>query len=148
MGIAYSTIGTVSYSLHSCLYQYPVLTSLWVDFPVTHRPFLPISEPAVILEKTEPITVMAGNPFTLECKVGGTPELITKWYKDGRELKSDRKYQITFFNNISTLKVFSADRGDRGLYTFEVHNEVGDSSCTSSVDVSGQLYVFIVHSCL
>lgn len=87
---------------------------------------------------------MAGNPFTLECKVGGTPELITKWYKDGRELKSDRKYQITFFNNISTLKVFSADRGDRGLYTFEVHNEVGDSSCTSSVDVSGQLYVLFI----
>lgn len=91
---------------------------------------------------------MAGNPFTLECKVGGTPELITKWYKDGRELRSDRKYQITFSNNISTLKVFSADRGDRGLYTFEVHNEVGDSSCTSSVDVSGQLSVFVVHPCL
>lgn len=91
---------------------------------------------------------MAGNPFTLECKVGGTPELITKWYKDGRELRSDRKYQITFFNNISTLKVFSAGREDRGLYTFEVHNEVGDSSCISSVDVSGQLYVFIVHTYL
>lgn len=86
---------------------------------------------------------MAGNPFTLECRVGGTPELITKWYKDGRELRSDRKYQITFFNNISTLKVFSAEKSDRGLYTFEVHNEVGDSSCTSSVDVSGQLSIFL-----
>uniref|UniRef100_A0A8C2U117 Ig-like domain-containing protein n=1 Tax=Coturnix japonica TaxID=93934 RepID=A0A8C2U117_COTJA len=72
--------------------------------------FLQVLEPAVILEKTEPITVMAGNPFTLECKVGGTPELITKWYKDGRELRNDRKYQITFFNNISTLKVFSAEK--------------------------------------
>lgn len=88
---------------------------------------------------------MAGNPFTLECKVGGTPQLITTWYKDGRELRSDRKYQITFSNNISTLKVFSADRGDRGLYTFEVHNEVGESSCTSSVDVSGQLYICYSH---
>lgn len=92
--------------------------------------------------------MMAGNPFTLECKVGGTPELITKWYKDGRELRSDRKYQITFFNNISTLKVFSAERGDRGLYTFEVHNEVGDSSCTSSVDVSGQLYILSLKAVL
>lgn len=84
------------------------------------------------------MTVMGGNPFSLECKVGGTPELFTRWLKDGRELRTDRKYQISFFNNVSTLRVLSAGAGDSGLYTFEVHNEVGESSCTSSVDVSGE----------
>lgn len=83
------------------------------------------------------MSVTAGDSFTLECTVGGTPELITKWFKDGRELQSGRKYQITFSNKVATLKVLSADAGDRGLYTFEVKNEVGESSCTSSVDVSG-----------
>lgn len=96
-----------------------------------------ISEPAVILEKPEPMTVTAGNTFTLECTVGGTPELITKWFKDGRELTNSRKHQISFSNKVATLRVLSADMDDRGLYTFEVQNEVGQSSCTSSVDVSG-----------
>uniref|UniRef100_A0A8C4YIZ7 Ig-like domain-containing protein n=1 Tax=Gopherus evgoodei TaxID=1825980 RepID=A0A8C4YIZ7_9SAUR len=87
-----------------------------------------IKEPAVILEKPEPMSVTAGDSFTLECTVGGTPELITKWFKDGRELQSGRKYQITFSNKVATLKVLSAETGDRGLYTFEVQNEVGESS--------------------
>ncbi|XP_026502412.1 titin-like, partial [Terrapene carolina triunguis] len=98
-----------------------------------------IKEPAVILEKPEPMSVTAGDSFTLECTVGGTPELITKWSKDGRELQSGRKYQITFSNKVATLKVLSAEAGDRGLYTFEVKNEVGESSCTSSVDVSDRI---------
>uniref|UniRef100_A0A7M4F4P0 Ig-like domain-containing protein n=1 Tax=Crocodylus porosus TaxID=8502 RepID=A0A7M4F4P0_CROPO len=70
-------------------------------------PLLP-AEPAVILEKPEPMTVMGGNPFSLECKVAGTPELFTRWLKDGRELRTDRKYQISFFNNVCTLRVLSA----------------------------------------
>uniref|UniRef100_A0A8C9MDQ3 Ig-like domain-containing protein n=1 Tax=Serinus canaria TaxID=9135 RepID=A0A8C9MDQ3_SERCA len=101
-------------------------------------PSLPISEPAVILEKTEPITVMAGNPFTLECKVGGTPELITKWYKDGRELKSDRKYQISFFNNISTLKLNALDVTDTGSYTCVAANVAGSDECSAFLTVQGQ----------
>lgn len=110
---------------------------LWIIF------FIP--EPAVILEKPEPMVVTAGNAFTLECTVGGTPELITKWLKDGRELANSRKHQISFSNKIATLKVLSADMNDRGLYTFEVHNEVGKSSCTSSVDVSGLLQIFLLN---
>lgn len=91
----------------------------------------------MILEKSEPMIVTAGTAFTLECTVGGTPELITKWFKDGRQLANSRKHQIIFSNKVATLKVLSADMDDRGLYTFEVQNEVGKSSCTSSVDVSG-----------
>ncbi|KAH0621546.1 hypothetical protein JD844_022941 [Phrynosoma platyrhinos] len=101
--------------------------------------YLQVLEPAVILEKPEPMTVTAGSAFSLECTVGGTPELIAKWFKDGRELSNSRKHQITFFNKVATLKVLSADMDDRGLYTFEVHNEVGKSSCTSSVDISDHI---------
>lgn len=91
----------------------------------------------MILEKPEPMTVTAGHAFTLECTVGGTPELMAKWFKDGRELASSRKHQITFYNKVATLRVLSADMDDRGLYSFEVQNEVGKSSCTLSVNVSG-----------
>ncbi|OCT63664.1 hypothetical protein XELAEV_18044763mg [Xenopus laevis] len=96
---------------------------------------LSIIEPARIVEKPEPTRVTAGDTCSLECTVAGSPELVTKWYKNAKELKSDKKYSISFFNKTSTLKILLAERGDSGAYTFEVMNEVGESSCTVSVDV-------------
>jgi titin len=95
-------------------------------------------EPATIVEKPEPMTVTTGNPFTLECVVAGTPELSAKWFKDGRELSSGSRHHITFVRNLASLKIPSAEMNDKGLYTFEVENRVGKSSCTVSVHVSGE----------
>lgn len=89
------------------------------------------------MEKPDPMRVTAGDTCSLECTVAGSPELTTKWYKDAREIRSDQKYSITFSNKRSTLKIMSANRGDSGAYTFEVMNDVGESSCTVSVDVLG-----------
>lgn len=83
--------------------------------------------------------VTIGDTCTLECKVAGTPELSTGWFKDGKELTSGQKYRITFLNKVSTLKIMAAEKEDGGLYTFAVQNDVGKSSCTASVDVLGWL---------
>lgn len=83
--------------------------------------------------------VTIGDACTLECKVAGTPQLSTGWFKDGKELTSSQKYRITFLNNVSTLKIMDAEKEDGGLYTFAVQNDVGKSSCTASVDVLGWL---------
>lgn len=83
--------------------------------------------------------VTIGDACTLECKVAGTPELSTGWFKDGKELTSSQKYRITFLNKVSTLKIMDAEKEDAGLYTFAVQNDVGKSSCTASVDVLGWL---------
>lgn len=83
--------------------------------------------------------VTIGDACTLECKVAGTPELSTGWFKDGKELTSSQKYRITFLNKVSTLKIMDAEKEDGGLYTFAVQNDVGKSSCTASVDVLGWL---------
>lgn len=97
-----------------------------------------LPEPARIVEKPEPMTVTTGNPFTLECVVAGTPELSAKWLKDGRELSSGSRHHITFVRNLASLKIPSAEMNDKGLYSFEVENSVGKSSCTVSVHVSGE----------
>lgn len=81
--------------------------------------------------------VTVGDTCTLECKVGGTPELSVGWFKDGKELASSEKYKITFYNNLSTLKILDSESEDSGLYTFEVQNNVGKSGCTASVEVLG-----------
>lgn len=83
--------------------------------------------------------VTIGDACTLECKVAGTPQLSTGWFKDGKELTSSQKYRITFLNNVSTLKIMDTEKEDGGLYTFAVQNDVGKSSCTASVDVLGLL---------
>ncbi|XP_029766379.1 titin-like, partial [Terrapene carolina triunguis] len=96
---------------------------------------LTVLEPAIIVEKAEPMRVTVGDVCTLECKVAGTPELSVGWFKDGKELTSSHKYKITVHNKVSTLKILDSEKGDSGLYTFAVQNDVGKTSCTASVDV-------------
>ncbi|XP_039598490.1 titin-like, partial [Polypterus senegalus] len=96
---------------------------------------LSVLEPAAIVEKPAPVSVTAGDAASLECTVVGTPELKAKWFKDGKELVSGRKYKITLVKNVAALKFLSAEKGDTGEYTFEVKNDVGASSCTTTVTV-------------
>lgn len=90
------------------------------------------------MDKTENVSVTAGDTAALECTVSGTPELIPKWYKDGMELSSGRKHKIAFAKMISSLKVLSAEKGDTGEYTFEIKNQVGSDSCKMHLTVLGQ----------
>uniref|UniRef100_A0A8C0FHM6 Ig-like domain-containing protein n=1 Tax=Bubo bubo TaxID=30461 RepID=A0A8C0FHM6_BUBBB len=85
-------------------------------------------EPAKIIEKSEMIQVTAGEPAILEYTVTGTPELKTKWFKDGRPLPASKKYRISFKNNIAQLKFYATEMQDSGEYTFEISNDVGISS--------------------
>lgn len=77
------------------------------------------------------IKVTVGDPVSLDCKVTGSPELKVKWMKDGKELQSIRQHKLMFENNISSLKIQSAQRENEGEYVFEVANHI--SSCTCRV---------------
>lgn len=99
------------------------------------------SEPATIVESLESLNAKAGDTATLEVTVSGTPELKTKWFKDGVELSSGSKYKITFSKMVSTLKVLSAGKGDTGEYSFEVQNEAGSVSCKTNLTVLGWCHI-------
>eukprot|EP00062_Callorhinchus_milii_P005912 gi/632946130/ref/XP_007888405.1/ PREDICTED: titin-like [Callorhinchus milii] len=92
-------------------------------------------KPAKIIEKAEPISVTAGDPATLEFIIAGTPELKAKWFKDGKELLSPRKYKTILSDKVASLKIFSVERDDSGEYSFEVKNDVGSCSCKTSITV-------------
>ncbi|XP_072118273.1 titin-like [Mobula birostris] len=96
---------------------------------------LSVTEPAQILEKPEPLSVTSGTMAILECVVAGTPELKVRWFKNQEELTSSRKYKVTFVNKVAALKIQSVDKDDSGEYAFEVQNEFGHSSCTTSLTV-------------
>lgn len=101
-----------------------------------------VVEPAKIIEKAEMTQVTAGEPAILEYTVTGTPELKTKWFKDGKPLPASKKYRISFKNNIAQLKFYAAEMQDSGEYTFEISNDVGISSCTTSFTVLGWYCLF------
>ncbi|RXN00522.1 Titin [Acipenser ruthenus] len=71
---------------------------------------LSVLEPAAILEKPEPISVTAGDPVTLECTISGTPELKGKWFRNGNEMVSGRKYKMTLSKNVAALKILSTEK--------------------------------------
>lgn len=96
-----------------------------------------IPEPAKIVDKPDYLSVTAGDIAALEVKVCGTPELTPKWFKDGVELASGRKYKISFSRMISSLNVLSAEKVDSGEYTFEVMNEVGKDLSKINLTVLG-----------
>lgn len=83
------------------------------------------------------IDVTEGDPATLQCKFSGTKPITGKWFKDGKELMLGPKYKISVTDTVSVLKVLHTEKKDSGEYVFEVHNDVGSSSCSASINVLG-----------
>lgn len=81
----------------------------------------------------------AGDSATLECTISGSPDLKVKWFKDGKEMISGRKYKMTLKDNVASMKILAAERGDTSEYRMELSNKVGKDQCTCSVTVLGQL---------
>uniref|UniRef100_A0A8C5WLH3 Ig-like domain-containing protein n=1 Tax=Leptobrachium leishanense TaxID=445787 RepID=A0A8C5WLH3_9ANUR len=81
------------------------------------------------------VNVTERDPVTLECTVAGTPELLVRWLKDGRQIMPSRYYTLSFEDNISRLRIQSVSKEDSGEYTFKVENDFGFSSCTAYVTV-------------
>ena len=98
------------------------------------------------MDKPDALSVTAGDIAALEVKVGGSPELIPKWFKDGVELATGRKYKISFSKMISSLKVLSTERLDTGEYTFEVKNEIGRDLSKINLVVLGWCPTPILHA--
>lgn len=83
------------------------------------------------------IKVTIGDPVSLECKVTGSPELRVKWMKDGKELQSKPQQKLSFENNVSCLKIQSAQMENGGDYIFEVANHIDTCHCKVKLVVLG-----------
>lgn len=79
----------------------------------------------------------SGEIAALQVTVSGSPELVTKWFKDDKELSAGAKYQMSFSKKVAILKIRSADKADAGEYKLEVTNHVGTASSRTNLSVSG-----------
>uniref|UniRef100_A0A8C3F4K7 Ig-like domain-containing protein n=1 Tax=Chrysemys picta bellii TaxID=8478 RepID=A0A8C3F4K7_CHRPI len=78
-----------------------------------------------------------GLPVTFDCGITGSEPIEVTWAKNNQEIRTGRKYQISYVDNIAYLTVLNIDNADSGTYTCHASNEVGKDSCTAQLSIKG-----------
>lgn len=61
------------------------------------------------------------------------------WFKDGKELSSSDKYQITFVEGTASLDISRVDMNDAGNFICRATNSVGSKDSSGALIVQGWL---------
>ena len=82
-----------------------------------------------------------GKVVKMEARVSGSQPLSISWFKDGSQIHSSDKHDLSFKDNTALLCLKDTSVSDRGLYSCEATNEAGKVSLQVSLTISG-VYVF------
>uniref|UniRef100_A0A8C6PLU9 Neuregulin 2a n=1 Tax=Nothobranchius furzeri TaxID=105023 RepID=A0A8C6PLU9_NOTFU len=82
-----------------------------------------------------PILVDEGSKLIVKCEATGSPVLTYTWFKDGNELKKNKKVKIRSNAKSSRVQISKAKLEDSGNYTCVVENKLGKDNSTGTVNV-------------
>ncbi|XP_067629054.1 obscurin isoform X3 [Eurosta solidaginis] len=83
--------------------------------------------------------VSQGDDLILECKIAGSPIPLTRWYKDGEELKPNEHIKISSLpSGLAKLEITNIQPIDSGAFKVVVANPFGEISSLCAVAVNPQ----------
>lgn len=86
---------------------------------------------------SEHIEDMEGKLVKIEGRVSGSQPMTVTWFKDGTEIYSSDKYDISLKSNVAVLCIKSSQVVDSGRYSCQAANEAGKTSCDIKVGILG-----------
>ncbi|XP_023933258.1 titin isoform X1 [Lingula anatina] len=110
----------------------------------------PVSEPVIVKEPvvgTAPellspmsdVTAVMPEKAALSCDISlGEPEAEITWFKDNKEIKSGKKYEISYAEEVAALVILETDLKDSGQYRCEVANKIGKVTTQAKLTVQAK----------
>ena len=88
-----------------------------------------------------------GSCKRLECRVIGFPRPSIRWYKNGENITSHRRYKFDYSRDgYIVLIIENISQKDQGVYQCRADNSEGMASTSAKLHVKGKNYTLFYHT--
>lgn len=91
------------------------------------------------VKKMSSIELCEEDLARFEVRVSGTPQPEVQWFKNGRSLEGDERYEFHADDDMHSLELSNCLLSDGGLYNCTATNEAGQTSCSGELTVIEKL---------
>lgn len=83
------------------------------------------------------VEAVKGTAALMECEVVGTAPFEITWFKNKKQLATDKKYRVVSQESMARLEICSFESADVGDYQCIVSNDVGKISSKALAKLKG-----------
>ena len=84
-------------------------------------------------------TVSPGSTAKFACRYQSKTRTVAEWSKDGKPLRPDSRHKMEHDGDLCALTMLRTNADDVGEYAVVLKNDAGQSSCSASLLVEGNL---------